>query len=635
MPIQDALIVFTYLLPATISVLYIIGMAVRFYDLRSNFQTEPLPFNYSIILRITLLTLDITAEFIEFILMLTLHDHQYYYFSGVLFVNISAIIMQIILMTYEYKKQVPMFFAHKIYWFLNWLFLSITLGLLAFYNGNLYEYVLLLFRICDYIVLLIFTICIRRQDLPEFENLGFWKSELPMIDLSESQRPRVSTVNNSSNSTFLKIDVKKQWNIVDDDIEVKLDIIIVGTDKQFKIKKKISQIFEYHSQYVFENNDYFEQHQNDLLQINFLIKQMQESQDLALISSIQRYFNFIISKLELITLSFVEFIQLQNQEKLLIEEMKIANHTQNLHKSSMIVRKNQINKKCKWDIQSQYLPYLDARITEYQTIKNLTETYVQYTMITQFEDETLMVQRRFKEFYEFSEVMKNITEIKSFPPFPQKSLIKMSNEEIEERKQDLEIFMRVLLNDRCYHVSTLFKFIGMSQFLEEQVKNLQTKVIKESELIRKLQIKNTGFEEAVGKDGDKFIRYSFVIGTGDLKHTIWKRFSQFDELHSILKQRYPLLPQLPYKTTAALQQINPNVRCVNLQQYLLDLIKVPTIGENAHVRQFLEVRNFENSVNDSGFGGGSLSQFDNILQKLDNNNKDIEQLENMRNRLWQ
>lgn len=44
--------------------------------------------------------------------------------------------------------------------------------------------------------------------------------------------------------------------------------------------------------------------------------------------------------------------------------------------------------------------------------------------------------------------MKNITEIKYFPPFPQKSLIKMSNEEIEERKQDLEIFMKVLLNDR-------------------------------------------------------------------------------------------------------------------------------------------------------------------------------------------
>ncbi|CAD8146200.1 unnamed protein product [Paramecium pentaurelia] len=634
MPNWTALIVFSYLLPASISVLFIIGMAARFYDLRSNIQAEPLPFNYSIILRITLLTLDITAEFVEFILMIIQDEDKNYYISGVLFVNISAIIMQIILMTYEYKKQVPMFFAHKIYWVLNWLFLSITLTLLIFYNGKIFEYTLLVFRVLDYTILIIFTLFIRRQDLAEFEALGFWRSELPMIDLSESQRPRTSTVNNSQSSFLLKIDVKKQWNIVDDDIEIKLDVIIIGADKQYKLKKRISEIFYHHQQYVFENNDYFELHSNDLLQVNFLIKQMQESQDLMLINQIQKYFNFIISKLELITPSFVEFIQLQNSERMLIEEMKLANHAQNLHKSSMIVRKNQPNKKYKWDIQSQYLPYLDVRITEFQTIKNLTETYVQYTLMTQYEDETLIVQRRFKEFYEFSELMKNITEIKYFPPFPQKSLIKMSNEEIEERKQDLEIFMKVLLNDRQYHVSALFKFIGMSQYLEDQIKNLQARVIKESELIIKLHIKNTGFEEVVGKDGEKFIRYSFMIGSGDSKHTIWKRFSQFDELHSILKQRYPLLPQLPYKTTAALQQINPNVRCVNLQQYLLDLIKVPTIGENGHLRQFLEVRRFENNVNESGFEG-SYSQFDNILQKLDNNNKDIEQLENMHNRLWQ
>ncbi|CAD8140163.1 unnamed protein product [Paramecium octaurelia] len=634
MPILNALIVFSYLLPASISVLYIIGMAARFFDLRSNIQAQPLPYNYSIILRITLLTLDITAEFVEFILMIFQSDEKNYFISGVLFVNISAIIMQIILMTYEYKKQVPMFFAHKIYWVLNWLFLSVTLTLLIFYQGKIFEYTLLVFRVLDYTILIIFTLFIRRQDIAEFETLGFWRSELPMIDLSESQRHRTSTVNNSQSSFLLKIDVKKQWNIVDDDIEVKIDVIIVGADKQYKLKKRLSEIFYHHQQYIFENNDYFDQHSNDLLQINFLMKQMQESQDLVLINQIQKYFNFIVSKLELITPSFVEFIQLQHSERMLIEEMKLANHSQNLHKSSMIIRKNQPNKKYKWDIQSQYLPYLDVRITEFQTIKNLTETYVQYTLMTQFEDETLMVQRRFKEFYEFSELMKNIAEVKNFPPFPQKSLIKMSNEEIEERKQDLEIFMKVLLNDRQYHVSALFKFIGMSQYLEDQVRNLQAKVIKESELIVKLNIKNTGFEEVVGKDGEKFIRYSFVIGSGDSKHSIWKRFSQFDELHSILKQRYPLVPQLPYKTTAALQQINPNVRCVNLQQYLLDLIKVPTIGENAHLRQFLEVRRFEFNVNDSGFEG-SYSQFDNILQKLDNNNKDIEQLENMHNRLWQ
>ncbi|CAD8135272.1 unnamed protein product [Paramecium octaurelia] len=174
----------------------------------------------------------------------------------------------------------------------------------------------------------------------------------------------------------------------------------------------------------------------------------------------------------------------------------------------------------------------------------------------------------------------------------------MSNEEIEERRQDLEIFMKVILNDSQYHVSALFKFIGMSQYLEDQ----------ESELIKKLHIK-----------------------IQDLKKWLER---MFDDLHSLLKQRYPLLPQLPYKTTAALQQISPNIRCMNLQQYLLDLIKVPTIGENSHLRWFLEVRSFDNNASESGFGG-SNSQFDRILQRLDNNNQDLEQLENMHNSLWQ
>ena len=58
----EALITFSYILPATISVLFIIGMGARFYDLRSNIKAEPIKLNYAIILRITLLTLDIGIE---------------------------------------------------------------------------------------------------------------------------------------------------------------------------------------------------------------------------------------------------------------------------------------------------------------------------------------------------------------------------------------------------------------------------------------------------------------------------------------------------------------------------------------------------------------------------------------------
>lgn len=84
-------------------------MGARFYDLRSNIQAEPLPYNYSIILRISLLTLDISnnsfilraAEFVEILLVIFYSETKRDYLSGVLFVNISAIIMQIFLMVFN------------------------------------------------------------------------------------------------------------------------------------------------------------------------------------------------------------------------------------------------------------------------------------------------------------------------------------------------------------------------------------------------------------------------------------------------------------------------------------------------------------------------------------------------------
>ena len=85
-------------------------MGARFYDLRSNIQAAPQRYNYSIILRISLLTLDISnipfilraAEFIEILLVIFYSDSKREYISGVLFVNISAVIMQVFLMVYSF-----------------------------------------------------------------------------------------------------------------------------------------------------------------------------------------------------------------------------------------------------------------------------------------------------------------------------------------------------------------------------------------------------------------------------------------------------------------------------------------------------------------------------------------------------
>ncbi|CAK78782.1 unnamed protein product (macronuclear) [Paramecium tetraurelia] len=164
-------------------------MPSQFYDLRSNIQAQPLPFNYSIILRINTVNLRYqqiyqllrAAELIEFILMIIQDDLQNYYISGVLFTNISVVTLQIIIN------------------FIQDLRTCFELQLVINYQQLIY------------------------QNLKDAKYLIF-------VELF-----------------LLTIVVKKQWNIVDGDIEIKFDMqiyilllqtIIVRSRQAIKLKNR-------------------------------------------------------------------------------------------------------------------------------------------------------------------------------------------------------------------------------------------------------------------------------------------------------------------------------------------------------------------------------------------------------------
>ncbi|CAD8210686.1 unnamed protein product [Paramecium pentaurelia] len=611
-------------------------MICRYCQLKSDIVADEINLNCSLKFRVSLLLFDIGIQSTQcaFIFLCINCEEYQNYILIILFVNMITLILQILLMIFEYKKRVPLFFAHKLYWIANWIVLLIIAGLIIYYQGYFLDTILILGRLILISILLIYTLYIRKQDLVEFEDLGFFNSELPDIDVSsQEQKLRISTLNNLQ-TQFFSVELKKMWNIVDNDVEIKLNIHFADKEKCMKLKKRVSELFDMHQQLLIECSIYFEQHNNDQLELNYLIKQISDSSDLQLINNIQKYLNVIMSKIDLISKSFMDFIELPELERELLDDIKLQNRQ--LHKQSLIKKQQQtIFQYKKWELQQQYIPYMNVKIKEHQTIKQHGDSYIQYIIMIKINQEILISQKRFREFHELNEQLKQ-QGIKYSSLFPQKSIGKLTEQDIEERQKDLEIYLKVLLNDRSNHnCLILFKFVGITLIQEIFLKKQQQRIKKDVEQVIQSTIKFIQFEDVQDQNGDKYFKYQFQIVNNNVfnqYHIISKRYSQFDELHSILKQRVQFLPLLPQKSNALQQNVNPNQRSALLLQYLNELIKNPLVCENPHFRQFIDIP-FFHFESDEATIPESTNQFNQILRHLDNDSI-ITKIDDMKIRLW-
>ncbi|CAD8076656.1 unnamed protein product [Paramecium sonneborni] len=277
----EVLIAFSYLIPPSISVPYILAMDARFYDLHSNIQAEPLPQNYSIILRISLSTLNIkllnSLSFyqsfsipIQQEIIYLNHDHANSFDCNIIKMN----------QCYEYKKKCTFILHIKSTGFLiGFTYLSHQLYQLIMQapytlnqKGNIYEYILSFFRIIDCTLLLFFTSLLENKiqinfKTQDFEEMNFLTLIYKILKKNLEFLPQSYLLTNIISKLYLII--FKRWNIVDDEVEIKLEIQILALDKQFNLKKTVSQIFQWHQSYIIENADYFDQNPNELLSLNF------------------------------------------------------------------------------------------------------------------------------------------------------------------------------------------------------------------------------------------------------------------------------------------------------------------------------------------------------------------------------
>ena len=112
---------------------------------------------------------------------------------------------------------------------------------------------------------------------------------------------------------------------------------------------------------------------------------------------------------------------------------------------------------------------MDIRIPSFHEAKSGNKTYIAYDIEVSFREWRNTVEKRYSEFFELHQVMKLIQKIikKPVPELPPqlvlKSLLsKLTNEDIEKRRNDLEEYIRKLEESPCAKHSKIFpEFIGL------------------------------------------------------------------------------------------------------------------------------------------------------------------------------
>ncbi|ETO26086.1 PX domain containing protein [Reticulomyxa filosa] len=152
------------------------------------------------------------------------------------------------------------------------------------------------------------------------------------------------------------------------------------------------------------------------------------------------------------------------------------------------------------------------------------------------------------------------------------------------RETELPVTMkfRVCIFQQLFCLLTLSIQVLLMSGTEQQ---LQEHVLTAN---MKVEITTTGASKVQPKSGQAFVAYNVVIKDGILKWQLWKRYSQFAELHESLKKVLnSKLPEFPPKQMIRRFNIDfVNTRKNKLQQYINALIRLPVALQSKELREF-------------------------------------------------
>ena len=128
---------------------------------------------------------------------------------------------------------------------------------------------------------------------------------------------------------------------------------------------------------------------------------------------------------------------------------------------------------------------MDIRIESYRELEKDKKKFISYKIEIRFEEWKNVIEKRYSELFFLHEIMKLIKNIikMPIPTFPSKCRIKQifnkfSDDDVEKRKNDLEIYLIVLEKTECAKHSKFFPdFFGLPmQYREKWVLSKNIKV---------------------------------------------------------------------------------------------------------------------------------------------------------------
>ena len=240
--------------------------------------------------------------------------------------------------------------------------------------------------------------------------------------------------------------------------------------------------------------------------------------------------------------------------------------------------------------------------------------FIEYSIkiISLFDErKTWEVRKRYNDFLQLNEELRAY--IKFEPPLLPKKLIRHDEHFLAERRRALELYLKIILNERVFHNASVFKFINLPD------DPLSLNLINSSPptgMFKFYRAKITDTQIIFDKNSTRMCTYYMIMIQAHTEnflkclssYQIIKRYNDFHTLHESLSLRYPKMnAELPPKIDmfgAFQTNVVKDERKIGLEKYLNEIFQLDGIEQSFGFRVFIEFEaKLSKSKSPSCFGG--------------------------------
>ncbi|KAL4486689.1 hypothetical protein ABPG72_022164 [Tetrahymena utriculariae] len=543
---------------------------------------------------------------------------------------IIAGIMQIYIEEKEFNSKIPLMIYHKIYW-IGQMILSLIIFayLLATKSQKLDQDELIRFfsftgRALIQICISIY-ICIRRQDIQEFMGLSLivWDLEVNQIQTPLIQSPSQMVFDDNSDQgssdNEIEVIVLPGFTTQHSSLQFKIRVIL-NPRRTISDSNNINQLYgitnsqkdktitKEYSEFIQLQEDLNEEIQRDkavtdstiedINKINLLCTNnisLEYSQVESLSSKLKEFMKFVCKNPNFYYPCFLEFIKISEMD---LKQYYLELKQNNPNRQDLLERQNQRLESANNQTQSFYVDFKNQEYFEVILDKSEEKNieYVKYQIkITNLSNKCyIKLQMRYSELRQMHQALKQ--HFKNMPKFPSK-IIKINSSALQERMNQLRLFLCILLNEDEYHRDNML-FNQLNPYITKQVGSkvwhIETVQLYRCNYNQWMAESSGFFIQMTEKESKGYTVYRFTIFENESRRgQIEKRFNEFVKLHEFIEHKFSHivdnLPSLPPKISNLNTNIPKNKRQLDLQDYMNKLFRIKNIDSCYFFRQFFSI----------------------------------------------